>query len=268
MTRNVSSKPLVVLTRADASAIKPLSAGRTSLDARLQRAGVDVLHAPMFVLEPVDPERLVRAFDAGAPCATIIVTSPRAAAVALEVLEPERMKAALCVVPGPGTAQPLLDQGLNVVHPLEGGTSEHVLALPELAEARIRGERILILAAPGGRTRIARTLRDRGARVEVLAPYLRCPLDPPETLQKALAADRRLVTLVSSPAALERLHDELATDLRQRWLAGGLVVSSERLAERARALGATDVVRAAGASDAALLESLSAAFDLPPGQSP
>lgn len=268
MTDQDSTKPMVVVTRADTGAAGSSSASGDALIVRLQKAGFRTVRAPMFALEPVVRESLIRAFDAEAPFERIIVTSPRAADVALEVLGVERLKDSLCVAPGPGTAEPLRSSGLNVVHPREGGTSEHVLDLPELAANRIRNQRVLVLAAPGGRTLIAQSLAGRGAELRVLAPYHRRPLEPSGALLDALSSDRALVTLVSSPATLDRLKDALPDALRRRWLAGRFVVSSERLAERVRALGAEDIVQAAGASDDALLASLATSADRGPRQNP
>ncbi|NKI35796.1 uroporphyrinogen-III synthase [Wenzhouxiangella sp. XN79A] len=249
--------PLVVVTRAGTD--------EDSLGAVLSEAGLAVIRAPMFALEPVDERALAEAFEHCRPVDGLVITSPRAAAVALRALGTERLADCRLVAPGPGTAGPLREAGMAVVHPASGGTSEDVLALSELAAARIEGRRFVILAAPGGRTRIARTLRARGATVDVLAPYRRVPLEPPPALLEALGGDRSVITLVSSPATLERLAETLPEPLRRRWRAGRFVVSSARLAARARALGIGEIVQADGASDTALRVAVERLTGLAPG---
>ena len=239
------SNLVAVLTR--------IGAGNMSLASGLGALGIAVVHAPMFALEPIDERALAEAFDGGAPFDRVVVTSPRAAEVALRALGTERLRDTLCVTPGGGTAEPLRAAGLAVAHPGSGGTSEDVLALPSLAAERVYGRPILVLAAAGGRMLIRETLADRGADVHVLAPYRRVALEPSPALLDALDGGTVPVTLVSSPATLQRLAAVLTGPRHAAWIDGSFVVSSPRLAEQARALGADDVTIAEGAADAAML---------------
>jgi uroporphyrinogen-III synthase len=127
--------------------------------------------------------------------------------------------------------------------------SEGLLALPSLA--RVRGQRIVILAAPGGRGLIADTLRQRGANVEVLHVYRRRPARWSSLHRERLAGLRRPLVLLTSAESLATLL-ALAGEGRTRLLAGRAVVSSARLEAAARAAGFAAVIRAAGPDDDAL----------------
>jgi uroporphyrinogen-III synthase len=247
------SNAVAVVTRAGAS--------DRQLEAARKRLRVPVVHAPMFALEPVDERALADAFDRSGPFECVIVTSPRAAEVALRALGTQRLRDTRCVTPGSGTADVLRTAVPRIAHPESGGTSEDVLALPWLAAERVAGRPVLILAADGGRTLIAETLAARGAEVRVLAPYRRVPLQPSQALLDALDAGRVPVTLVSSPATLRRLADALSGTRRAAWIGGAFVVSSARLAEQVRALGAGDVTLAEGAADPAMFEAFRRRID-------
>lgn len=244
----MDESPVVVVTRT--------VPGDASLARRLERDGHSVLRCPMFELEPVEASALVDAYEQHAPFDRLVVTSPRAAEVALRVLGRERLARSVVVVPGPGTASALAAAGLTAVHPVTGGTSEDVLALPELAAANVAGERVGIVAAPGGRTLIGQTLVQRGAEVRRLVPFQRRALAPAPALLDALGNGRPTITLLSSPAALTQLSQALSEPLRAAWLSGGFIASSPRLAELAAGLGAADVSIAEGASDDALRAAL------------
>ncbi len=252
-TERPDSRPLVVVTRT-----APDDSG---LIERLHADGFDALACPMQRRVPVDENELAADFDALGQVDVLVLTSPHAAEVASSALGATRLGGALLIAPGAGTAARLTDRrksDFEVRFPRSGGTSEDVLDLPELAAERVAGRQVVILAAPGGRRLIADTLRRRGAEVVRLAPYLREAVMPADELLEALERNRPLITLLSSTAALTGLDRGLDDRLRTRWLAGGFVVSSARLADALRALGADRIELAEGASADAMYRALAA----------
>ncbi len=246
-----STHALVVVTRA-----APDDSG---LVERLRADGYDALACPMQRRVPIDEQALAVRFDALGTVDALVLTSPHAADVASSSLDAERLRRMLLIAPGAGTAMRVrrsAGRDLDVRFPPTGGTSEDVLELPELAARRIAGRRVVILAAPGGRRLIAETLRQRGAEVVRLSPYLREALEPADALVEALGRNRPVITLVSSAAASSGLDHALGEPLRARWLAGGFVASSDRLADVLRGLGAERVVVAEGASADAMHRAL------------
>lgn len=154
---------------------------------------------------------------------------------------------------GPGTAAVLQVRGLDVAFPTERMTSEAMLALPALQD--IAGKRALIVRGVGGREILAEGLEARGARVDYAELYRRLKPDyDPDQLRRLHAECSPDRVVLSSGEAIEHLHALFAPlDL---WLRLPLAVSSPRLAEQARALGATDVAILAGATDAAIIDGL------------
>jgi uroporphyrinogen-III synthase len=137
----------------------------------------------------------------------------------------------------------------------ERSDSEGLVALHSLAD--VRGQRIAVLAAPGGRSLIADTLSRRGASVEMLHVYRRRPARWDRRHRQRLAMLRQPLVLITSAEALKALLT-LAGDARGRLLAGCAVVSSERLERSAREAGFARVVRASGPGDDALIAACNA----------
>ena len=113
--------------------------------------------------------------------------------------------------------------------PLDTQNSEGLLALPELQ--RLRGKRVTIIGAPGGRELLANTFKSRKARVQAVHVYRRMP---PRFRRDQLAllenADVPLITLITSEEILDNLRAVLPLPLFGKLAAGELVVSSLRLA--------------------------------------
>lgn len=134
-------------------------------------------------------------------------------------------------------------------------TSEALLTLGSLRT--LHDEKILLVAGEGGRTLLAETLTERGARVTRLAVYRRT-LQPPEpAMADCLAAGDFRALVVSSGEILEYLA---------RWCSGAalnqpLIVSSTRLATLAGKLGFRDSVVARGATPTALAAAVADACD-------
>ena len=184
----------------------------------------------------------------------VIVVSPFAARLIAQHGTPVLFEDTLFIAPGAGTARILERAGAEAVHPAAGGTSEAILALPELDG--IEGRAVGIFGAPGGRRLLDEELARRGAEVHRFDGYRRAPRPPADALVDALANGRRLAVLVSSMNAFRQISDDLPEALRARWLESRFVVSSPRLERACRDRGAGDVTVASGAADEAMIDAL------------
>jgi uroporphyrinogen-III synthase len=161
---------------------------------------------------------------------------------------------------GAATARALRRHGIrDVIWPRARQDSEGLLELPELGS--LRGRRVALVGAPGGRELLAQTLRTRRARLTRIETYRR---EAPRYSVRQLAAVERapapLLLLVSSAEALSNLRVALPLHLFARLAAGDTVVSSERLAKLVRASLFANVHVAAGPAPADLLNTASAAL--------
>jgi uroporphyrinogen-III synthase len=189
-----------------------------------------------------------------------IFTSPAAVRFGARILPPRRTRSRMrAFAVGDGTARALARHGIASVVPHDRSDSEGLLALAELR--KVRGHRIALVGAPGGRDLIAPALRRRGARVEALHVYRR---EPPRLTRRHFdaieAAGDPLITLVSSGEALGHLVALLPPPLLARLRSQVLVVSSARLAGAARESDFAEVVLARSASPRDLFAAAAAAL--------
>lgn len=160
---------------------------------------------------------------------------------------------------GEATARALMAHAVApIVTPQDGADSEALLRLPELA--RVEGRRFVIFRGVGGREVLARTLRERGARVDYVESYeRRMPMSDPAPVLRLCDQHGVHAVCASSSEALENLYgmagEPGAACLRQL----PLFVSHPRQAGRARELGAARVILC-DAGDGALLSALEAHF--------
>jgi len=144
---------------------------------------------------------------------------------------------------GPGSAEALLQFGLEVTTPSRCFDSEGLLALPQLQQ--VAGDKILIWRGVGGREVLAKTLRERGASVDYAELYQREEHRyEPSVWQQALTTDTWLV--LSSGQALQIIEQQVP-DLPQR--IAGLILPSERVADQARNKNYHQVLVPASARD-------------------
>lgn len=212
------------------------------------------IHCPVFAIEPVPEAVLSRILSRLVRCDLVLVTSPVAARQLSGMEVPGAHRRPIFICPGFGTAQVLERHGLAVRYPNSGSTSEDLLELPELNQ--VADKQIAILAAPGGRDVVLKRLRERGARVRRHFVYRRVRMARAPELDAALREEKPLAFLFSSGAALESLYQSLPVELRRSMMACSFVVSSKRLAEKCREMGAAKVKIAVGASNQAMLEAL------------
>ncbi|MEO8012062.1 MAG: uroporphyrinogen-III synthase [Dokdonella sp.] len=227
-----------------------------SAQVRAARAlGAVVLRLPGLALHAIEDADGARAALRGAATADAwIFTSPAGVRFAFALQPDLRPHAhARVFAVGSGTARALALHAIDAQAPAAQQDSEGLLALDALAAPA--GQKIVIVDAPGGRNLIANGLRARGAEVERIPVYRRGP--PPVNarhLRALEAATLPWITLVSSGEALGHLVATVTGKMAERWRAQPMIVSSNRLAEQARAAGFNDIHCARSALTRDLLE--------------
>lgn len=179
----------------------------------------------------------------------LLFTSPAAVRFAA-MLAPLRTRAMVLAV-GQGTAQALRRHGVAAQVPSRQD-SEGLLALS--AMRGLRGRRVALIGAPGGRGLLREQLAARGAQWRELPVYRRVP--PRLTCRHAEAVQalpRSARVLFSSAEALHNLMSLLPPSALARLRAAVAVVSSERLAQAVREAGFTRIVQAESALVADML---------------
>lgn len=238
--------------------------GHASMRRAAAAHGAKVLALSPWRIEPRRDAAARAALREALAADVVLFTSPAAvrAAAALRTLRPRRGQPWLAT--GAGTAAALRRVGVEDVSAPARMDSEGVLALPALAD--VRGRRIALVTAPGGRNLIAPTLVARGARVLRADVYERVPVAPsPQTVARLERLRAPTCLALGSGEALRRVLDALPGALQARLRRVRVVAASARLAQQARESGFGDVVVAADARPRSLL---AAAANGPPPRSP
>jgi uroporphyrinogen-III synthase len=228
-------------------------AGTATALARRVRAGAGVpLLLPGLALHGVDDPTAARAgLRAALADDLLIFTSPAAVRHAAMLLPLATAAGVLAV--GQGTARALRRHGIAAPLTPSRQDSEGLLEHPALHD--LRGRRVALIGAPGGRGVLREQLLARGARLREVHVYRRVL---PRLNRRHVEALMRLpasaCVLLSSAEAVQNLHDLLPPSAWTRLCAATAVVSSERLAVAVRAAGFTRTVLAASALSADLLD--------------
>lgn len=235
----------VVITR-------PVGEGR-ALARRVRAAGGVPLLLPGLSLRPGGCGKA--AWRTALHDELLIFTSPAAVRFAA-ALAPLRTRAVVLAV-GQGTARALGRHGVAALAPTRQD-SEGLLDLPALQA--LRGKRVALIGAPGGRGVLREALRARGANLRELHVYRRQrPRLDRRHVAAVLALPRSARVLLSSAEALHNLLEALPPPALARLRAAVAVVSSARLAQAAHAAGFARTVQAGSALADDLLEAACAA---------
>jgi uroporphyrinogen-III synthase len=234
------------------------------LRRRIRALGGVAIGLPGSVLRAAPDRAAIRAALVAARSADVaIFVSPAAVKFAFAAHPKLRFARAtqVCAV-GAATARALHRHGIrDAAWPRDRQDSEGLLALPALQS--LRGRRVVLIGAPGGRELLTQALRKRRAQLTRIDVYHR---EAPRYSTRQLAALEKapapLLLLVSSAEALANLHATLTLHLFARLAAGEIVVSSERLAAIARDSLFANVHVAASAAPADLLTTACAALAL------
>jgi uroporphyrinogen-III synthase len=214
--------------------------------------------ATTFALSPLELRPLAARSDIelALHCPRVIVTSPAAARIANAQFALSSRAGQQWFAIGAGTAAALRACGITqVLLPDSGADSESLLALEQLQQ--VRGERIGLLTAPGGRGLIASELAARGATLVTAEVYERRARPPSAARLRALdVLPASSALLITSSEALGLLWQELSEPSRDRLRGRPCVVSSERLAAEARSIGFSSVLRASDARPTSLIKAL------------
>jgi uroporphyrinogen-III synthase len=224
---------------------RPAGTG-AALARRVRNLGGEPILLPGSSLRAAaDPANARKALRAALACDVVIFTSPAAVRFA-RALAPLRSRATV-LAPGAGTRRALQRAGLGDVQAPVREDSEGILALSVLQH--VRGRRVGIVGAAGGRGLLARELAARGARVSHAHVYQRLParLDRRHATALLRKPPRPLHVLLSSAEALANVLAALPDGARRALLEGTAVASSERLAQAARENGFARELRASSA---------------------
>jgi uroporphyrinogen-III synthase len=235
------------------------------LRRQLESLGAHVLSFPLLTILPVvpsqaDKQRIMNLdqYD------LVFFVSTNAARIGLDFIAgywPQYPAHILNFAVGPSTAAEIESRSLPVCYPLERMSSEAMLELPDLQD--IDGKKALIVRGVGGREILAEGLTARGASVDYAELYERVvPTYTNGQLRRCVQQHRPDALVVSSAEALDnlrQLYEGLALE-NLPWHLFPLYVTSDRLAEHARATGYTLVSTMAGATDAAIINGLMTAF--------
>ncbi|MCG8325775.1 MAG: uroporphyrinogen-III synthase [Thiotrichales bacterium] len=214
------------------------------------RAGQPVEY-PLFEIRPLSDAALLQSVtENAARYDKFIFISRNAVQFGLPLisaaLEPRQELFAV----GRSTAAAIIKAGLKTVHYPEHAGSEGLLAMPGLQEARVRGQRILIVRGRGGRELLARSLTERGARTDYAEVYERKPAwyDPQQELAlwQDLSAD---IVLITSLDAIDVLVQRIPDAYKQKVLNANIVTMSERIAKHLPDSGFSQSARIARHAD-------------------
>lgn len=226
---------------------RPKSEAR-DLAAMLSPLGLEIVIQPAFDFRQLDvaveqPE-LFPELEAGGVKPLLIFTSPRAVSFGLRQLPVGLTKTCQVAAIGPATTRALEAEGVSVrIQPAAGYTSEALLqTLGEDTSGFISPNRsALILAAPGGRKKLAKGLEERGWATQMLMVYQRenAALDKQEIsrLEKATG----ILSVWTSANGMKSLSQRLPPAVWFRLCQGEWLVISKRLKRLARAYGPNEI---------------------------
>lgn len=182
----------------------------------------------------------------------VIFTSPAAVRSAARLVDLSTPLPGRLLAVGEGSARALRRYGASAVQAPGRMDSEGLLAM---IATDLRGARVGLVTAPGGRGMIAAEVQRRGATLVRANVYERLArtlsvqdlrkLQAPLTVPGVLA--------LSSAEALQLIWPQLPKPVTQRWLQQPLVAASARLAELASAYGFAHILQAEGPLPAQLV---------------
>ena len=243
----------VIVTRPAAQAVDWVE--------RLRARGIDAFALPLIGISPVaDRSALRGAWDRLAALRLVVFVSPNAAQHFMAERPdgcawPPGTRAGS---PGPGTTRVLVGLGVPlqcVVEPASDAAQFDSESLWLQLEAHDwQGADVLIVRGDGGRDWLADTLRGHGAAVSFVQAYRRTgpQFDAAELalLREAVVRPAKHLWLFSSSEAIDHLAGINALAPAPDWSGARAIATHPRIAERAKALGFTEVTQARPTLDA------------------
>lgn len=226
------------------------------LTQKLNKAGIYSFSQPMFDYQVYSNLNEVNSLLGTLNNPIIIFVSVAAVEYAQQILPLSQWQYTHVISVGRATQQALQQLNISSDCP-KNQASEGMLNLPVLN--KINNKDILIVRGNGGREHLAEQLHERGANVAYLESYQRIWREVGNKQISLWQAKELNCIVATSNAILEKIVSLLSnTDktLVNRYL---WIVASKRIAENAKALGATNVINANGASDDNILSALTSA---------
>ena len=191
----------------------------------------------------------------------LIFTSPRAVRFGLAQLPHELIKKQKIAAIGPSTANALSAAGVFVnVRPASGFTSEALLdSLEKDSSGFISPQKsAVILAAPGGRTKMEDGLAELDWTVQTLMVYSRENSELDKQALESLKGARNILSVWTSGNAIKALSQRLQPATWFQICGGEWLVISGRLKRLARAYGPTQVHLSPGPTNSELFRAIRA----------
>lgn len=225
----------------------------------IEEYGGTVFRFPVLeIVEPADPESLRHAIKTLETFDWAIFISANAVAKAMTaILALRKWPGSVRIATiGKSSTEALSGFGLAAdLQPKQRFNSEALLELPEMQD--VAGRRIVIFRGNGGREHLAETLRARGALVQYVEAYQRIrPRADSGNLLRHWQRGEIDVVLINSAESLDNLIALIGDPGVALLAATPLLVVSERMIPLVEQLGFQPPLRAANATDAAVLDAL------------
>ncbi len=241
--------------------VRPAGLGERLAELLSAEGAQPIVFPTIEVLPAPRPARLAELIERLNTYDWAIFVSPTAARCGMRVVRSKRhwpSEPRIAAV-GRGTAAALEQLGFSrVLAPSGAGDSESLAALPELQE--VAGQNIVIFRGEGGREHLARTLAERGARVEYAECYRRAPvrIDAGPLLEQWGSGGVQAVCAASGEAIMN-LRELIGPPGMALAGATPVFVPHPRVAAAAREAGFGQAIVVAG-GDEATVEGLAAFF--------
>ncbi len=189
----------------------------------------------------------------------VLFTSPAAVRAAAALLEFHPLPDQAWIAVGSGSARALRRAGVEGVQSPARMDSEGLLELPALQQ--LTGIDVGLVTAPEGRSLLAATLRERGARLLRADVYVREPIAlSPSALRKLRGLQAPAILALSSEGALRHVLAQAPMEILAQLRAAPAVAASERLQRIAREAGFAEVELAEGPRPRQLLAAMVRCF--------
>ncbi|MEO8365496.1 MAG: uroporphyrinogen-III synthase [Pseudoxanthomonas sp.] len=189
----------------------------------------------------------------------VLFTSPAAVRAAAALLEFHPRPNQAWIAVGSGTARALQRAGVTCIQSPARMDSEGLLELPALQD--LPGIDVGLVTAPEGRSLLAATLRERGARLLRADVYAREPIAlSPFALRRLRALQAPAFLALTSEGALRHVLAQAPADILARLRAAPAMAASARLQRIAREAGFNEVELAEGPRPRQLLAAMARRF--------